>query len=199
MATSQTRAMKDLQGYFKESELLSFFGSLVSLRDRTLFRLLYKSGRRVSEVLSLKVKDIDWELSMINYHILKKKAKDYHAMKPIDNKTLALLSDYCHESEFEEDSYLFPKLKNRRLNNLGKPTVKPCEHMTRQAVWQIMQRQFKKLGIEKVGNKKPHPHHFRHTFAIRMAQKMKTPADIRKLQMLLEHSNLGQTETYLQK
>jgi len=190
--------MKDLQGYMTEADVISFFGVLKGLRDQLLFRLLYKTGRRVSEIISLKVNDIDWNLGMINYHILKKKDRDYRAMKPIDTITLRRMREYIEDKKLEKDDYLFMAEKRKTINNKGQSSMIICPHLSRKTVFWLMRKYCKKAGIGKIGHKMPHPHHWRHTFAVRMAQKMQTPAHVRKLQKLMEHSNLGITETYLQ-
>jgi len=70
--------------------------------------------------------------------------------------------------------------------------------ITRQRAFQIVREASKNAGVYLVGNKLPHPHHFRHSFAIDLAKKAKSPADIRRIQMWLEHSSLDMTEQYLQ-
>ena len=191
-------AMKDLQGYFKESEIVSFFAGIKNPRDYILFRMLYKSGRRVSEILSLKVSDIDIMMGMISYHILKKKDKEYRALKLCDKKTLNILDKYINDYELKEDDYLFPQEKKRYTNSKGAISKTICPHLSRCTAYYLTKKYAKKAGILRVGNKPPHPHCFRHTFAVRMAQKMTNPADMRKLQMWLEHADLGVTQTYLQ-
>ena len=150
-----------------------------------MIRLLWKSGRRISEVLNIKRGDIDFDNRMILWDILKKK-KAIRKWKPIDDWTLGLLSDYLLKSNLDKKEYFLLHTGN------------PLKHMTRQRAFQIIRKSCKKANIDLVGNKKPHPHHFRHTFSVDIARKMKSPADVRKLQMLLEHSNLNTTEQYLQ-
>jgi len=195
---TQKTAMKDLQGYFKESEIVSFFAGIKNQRDLLLFRMLYKSGRRVSEILCLKVNDIDWIQGMISYQILKKKDKEYRALKLVDQKTLNILEKYIKDYELGENDYLFPQEKRRDTNSKGEKSIKICPHLSRCTAYYLTKKYAEKAGILKVGNKPPHPHCFRHTFAVRMAQKMTNPADMRKLQMWLEHADMAVTQTYLQ-
>jgi integrase/recombinase XerD len=190
----QYEIMKDLSGYFRAGQRKEIYNSCDNWRDKLLIRLLWKSGRRIGEVLLVKVSDIDFENSSILWHIEKKSKKvngkkvkkDLRTWKPIDNFTLRLIKLFVNEQQLSQDSLLFQSPINEK---------KP---ITRQRAFQIVRKVCEKAGINYVGNKKPHPHHFRHTFAIEMAKKMKTPADFRKLQILLEHANLGITEQYLQ-
>lgn len=186
--------MRDLQGYFKDGERTRIYNSAESLRDKVLIRLLWITGRRLGEILDVKVHEIDFEINKISFHIEKKTEminkirvkKDLVKLKPIDKFTIKLLKDYIEEYSLNKSDYLF------------KSDFKEGSHISRQRAFQIVRRACKNAGINKVGKGMPHPHHFRHTFAIDMAKKLKTPSDIRKLQMMLEHSNLAVTEQYLQ-
>ena len=190
--------MKDLQGYLKDSEVIAFFGAIKNARDYLLFRLLYKTGRRVSEILCLKVNDIEWEEGLVCWHILKKKDKEYTAVKLIDKKTLNILEGYINTNRLGKDDYLFQAERRKIWNNKRQPSKIINPHLSRYTVYYLTKKYCKKIGIEKVGNKLPHPHIFRHTFAVRMAKRMKFVGDIRKLQKMLEHTDMGITETYLQ-
>jgi len=186
--------IKDLKGYFEEGQRKKIYNSAQSHRDKVLIRLLWVTGRRISEILKVKVQDINFSDNQISFHIDKKtekingirQKKDLIKLKPIDEKTAAILKAYIQEEELKPEEYLF------------KSRFKPNHHITRQRAFKIVRNCALKAGIEKVGNKPPHPHHFRHTYAIDIAKKLKTPADLRKLQMIMEHSNLGVTEQYLQ-
>ena len=200
--------MRDLSGYFKPGQRKALYNAADSLRDKVLIRLLWVSTRRIGEILTLKVSDINFEDGLILWHIEKKTAflkdlegkriikedgkpekvkKDLTKLKPCDDFTLRLLQYYIQQYNFVNTDYLFP--------SSFKENLKP---ITRQRAFQIVRRLGKKAGVEIVGEKKIHPHHFRHTRAIDFAKRMKTPADLRKLQMVLEHESIGMTEQYLQ-
>lgn len=176
--------MKDLQGFFKKGERQRIYNSCDTWRDRVLIRLLWKTGRRISEVLQLKVKDIDFQNQNILFIILKKKTP-FKRWKPIDQFTLSLLSKYLTMSGLKSEHYLI---------HGGDPN----KYISRQRAFQIVRRLCRNAGIEKVGDSLPHPHHFRHSFAIDLAKRSKSPADIRQVQMAMEHSSLAMTEQYLQ-
>jgi len=176
--------MKDVEGFFRTNERTNIYNACATYRDRVLIRLLWKSGRRITEILQVKVKDIDFSNGNALFIILKKK-KPFKKWKPLDKFTLALLEKYISLSSLKSDHCLL---------HGGNPT-KP---ISRQRAFQIVRRLCKEVGIIKVGNKKPHPHHFRHSYCIDLAKRSKSPADIRQVQKFMEHSSLGITERYLQ-
>lgn len=194
MAEQNFSVMKDLQGYFKEGERKAIYNAAESPRDKVLIRLLWITGRRITEILDVKVHEIDFQINMISFHIEKKTEKingirtkkDLVKLKPIDDFTAKLLKWYIETAGLKQDNYLFES------------EFKHGSPITRQRAFGIIRKCAEKAGIERVGKTAPHPHHFRHSYAIDMAKKMKTPGDVRKLQMILEHSNLGVTEQYLQ-
>lgn len=200
------QVMKDLQGYFKEGQRKLIYNAAENLRDKLLIRLLWITGRRINEILNIKIHEIDYELRQITIHLEKKteKSKDENGKsilnesgKPIrirkdvldvsylDDFTYNLLNSFISESKLKSNDYLF------------KSDFKEDKPITRQRAFQIVRRLSNKVGIDQVGDKKPHPHHFRHSLAVDVSKQMKNPADIRKLQNILGHSSLAVTEQYL--
>lgn len=186
--------IKDLKGYFEEGQRKAIYEAAESHRDKVLIRLLWVTGRRITEVLNVKVREINFSDNQISFHIEKKTHKvggirqkrDLVKLKPIDQKTSMMLKGYVTERGLRPEQYLFES------------DFKPGYPITRQRAFQIVRNCAFKAGIERVGETPPHPHHFRHSFAIDMAKKLKTPGDLRKLQMIMEHANLAVTEQYLQ-
>ena len=190
--------MKDLQGYFRDGERERLYNSATTTRDKSLIRLLWITGRRVTEILNIKVGEIEFEKKTIVIHVEKKtktikdkegnkyKVKnDFLSLSHMDNFTIELLKLYIIDYKLSRDDYLFKSPVNK-----NKP-------ITRQRAFDIIKRIGKEADVNNVGNKGIHPHHFRHTYAIDVAKRMKTPADVRKLQLLLDHSSLAVTEQYL--
>jgi len=190
--------MKDLQGYFKEGERRAIYTAAKTFRDKALIRLLWVTGRRINEILNIKVSEIDFQLKAITIHVEKKtkKIKDEHGNKIktkydklslsyLDEGSTKLIKAYITNSNLKSTDYLF----NSEFNK-NKP-------ISRQRAFQIVRKLAEEVGINNVGGKQPHPHHFRHTYAIDQARNMKSPADVRKLQMTMDHSSLAVTEQYL--
>ena len=186
--------MKDLQGYFRPGEIKRIYNSAETLRDKLLIRLLWKTGRRITEILSVQVFDIDFDDPAIVWHIGKKTKRvqgkrvkyDLRRRIPIDSFTFRLIEVYIKQYGLDKKDYLFQSPFD---------TFKP---ISRQRAFELVRNICYKAEVYYVGNKRPHPHHFRHTFAIEMAKKLQSPADLEKLRRIMEHSNLGTTQTYLQ-
>ena len=70
---SPSNVMKDVVGFFKPGERTLIFDYVHTIRDKVIVRLLHVTGRRVSEVLMVRILDIDLENSKIAFNILKKK------------------------------------------------------------------------------------------------------------------------------
>ena len=205
-----TDAMKDLTGFFKPGQRTAIYNACQSERDKLLIRLLWKSGRRIGEILALKVEDIDFENGNILWHIEKKCKKlraedgqfitwfdkkgkkhyktqriDLKRLKPQDKRTLKELEIYVNKNWLLPKDYVFEGAKENTP-------------ITRQRAFQIVRDAAEDAGLGYIGIKKPHPHHFRHSFAVDIAKRLKSPGDLRKLQMAMEHTNLDMTQNYLQ-
>ena len=148
-----------------------------SLRDRALLETMYGSGLRVSEACALSFDDIvaDGEL----LRILGKGGKE--RLVPIGGAAGAALRRYVDSgrSSFARDlseTHLF-------LTRLGRP-------FTRQGVFKVIRERAAAVGI---ASERISPHVLRHSFASHM---LAHGADIRAIQELLGHSDIGTTQIY---
>lgn len=178
------KVMKDLAGYFKKGERLAIYNAAENPRDKLLIRLLWVTGRRLSEILNIKISDINFEDRHVIINVLKKR-ENHQDISYLDEDTIRIINIYLNNNDLIKSDYLF------------RSDFNPQKPISRQRAFNIIKKCCNDAGIYKVGNKEPHPHHFRHTYAIDQARKLKSPADLRKLQMALSHSNLGVTEQYL--
>jgi len=211
--------MKDLGGYIRDEELKRFIDCIEPLRDRLIFNLLYRTGRRVGEVLKLKVRDIDFESNKIIWTIekknpikLKRRSREsdiafnyrkktklinkplYQTMKFIDPICLNLLKQWIEMEKLQAQDYVFKSVNKR--NKMFQ--FRGVAHLSRFTINGLCRKYGKISGITHIGSKPLHPHHFRHTYAIRKIKRLKTPAEIVKLRDWLEHSSLDITQFYLQ-
>ena len=145
-------------------------------RDKAMLQLLYASGMRVSELVSLNLNDVDTDGGYVR--CFGKGGKE--RLIPIHSQAVAALKDYMSQGRprmkaSEGDEALF-------LNRRG-------ERLTRQGLWQIIKGYAKaaKLGIEIT------PHTLRHSFATHM---LSGGADLRSVQELLGHANISTTQVY---
>lgn len=145
-------------------------------RDRTMLEVLYATGLRVSELISLKLENLNLELGLIR--ILGKGSKE--RLVPLGDYALKFLKTYL---EIVRPHFANEKSKNFVfLNRRGSP-------LTRQRFWQIIKEYARKCGLEE----KVSPHVIRHSFATHLLQ---GGADLRALQMMLGHSSLNTTQIY---
>ena len=143
------------------------------IRDKAMLELLYATGMRVSELVSLKIEDVNLTMSYIYCRDANKER-----VIPIENAARVALENYmkgARESMCEGSNYLFTNLK-------GQP-------MTRQGFWKLIKAYAKKAGI----NKDITPHMIRHSFASHL---LSGGADLRSIQMLLGHSDISTTKIY---
>jgi integrase/recombinase XerD len=144
------------------------------LRDEAMLELLYSSGLRVTELVSLKVSDVNFESGFLR--VVGKGGKE--RVVPASPRALRKVKEYI--------GGLRPKLlKQKRSDYLfvtlrGKP-------MTRQRFWQTLKSYGALAGVELS------PHTLRHSFATHM---LEGGADLRSLQKMLGHSDISTTQIY---
>jgi len=145
-------------------------------RDRTMLEVLYATGVRVSELINLKISQIN-----LNQGVLRIVGKgDRERLIPLGDEAQDWIREFMDGARGEillerQTEYLFPTRRGDR--------------MTRQAFWHIIKRYAKKAGIEKELS----PHTLRHAFATHLLNR---GADLRVVQMLLGHSDLSTTQIY---
>lgn len=145
-------------------------------RDRAMLELLYATGLRVSELINLRMSQVNF-----NQGVLRIVGKgDRERLIPLGDESQRWLRDFSDSSRMEillerQTDYLFPTRRGDR--------------MTRQAFWHIIKRYAQKAGIEK----KLSPHSLRHAFATHLLNR---GADLRVVQLLLGHSDLSTTQIY---
>ncbi|MCG2712239.1 MAG: site-specific tyrosine recombinase XerD [Candidatus Omnitrophica bacterium] len=146
------------------------------MRDRACFELLYATGMRVSELVDLKLKDIDLKLGIIR--CLGKGQKE--RIIPMGAYAQSALVDYLDKGrgkllKDKESKHLF-------LSKLG-------AKITRQMIWKLIKQYVILANI----SKRVSPHTLRHSFATHLLEK---GADLRIVQELLGHSNIATTQIY---
>jgi len=145
-------------------------------RDRTMLEVLYATGLRVSELVSLKYSQLN-----MNQGVIRIVGKgDRERMIPLGEEAVRWLKEFLGSARNEilldrTTDYLFPTRRGDR--------------MTRQAFWHIIKRYARKSAIDKELS----PHTLRHAFATHL---LNHGADLRVVQMLLGHSDLSTTQIY---
>lgn len=147
-----------------------------SFRNKAMIELMYATGLRVSELINLKLQDVDINMALVR--TMGKGSKE--RIIPIGDYALHYLELYIlnyRDSMLKKEynDYLF-------LNNHGK-------QMTRQGFFKIL----KKIAEENEINKDFSPHTLRHSFATHL---LNHGADLRSIQELLGHSDISTTQIY---
>lgn len=144
-------------------------------RDRAMLELLYATGIRVSELISLDVSDVNIPAGFIRC-----RSKDKERMIPLYPAAIKALSEYV---EFIRPQMIAsPDEQSLFVNISG-------ERMSRQGFWKIIKTYQKKAGIEKDIT----PHTLRHSFA---AHLLENGADLRSIQEMLGHADISSTQVY---
>jgi len=145
------------------------------LRDRAMLRMLWATGMRVSELISLDLEHVDMTSDTVR--CIGKGSKERQI--PFGLKARAALSQYLDDGR--------PSLIRRAveralfLNHHG-------DRLTRQGFWLILKSYARRAGIDRIS-----PHTLRHSFATHL---LNNEAELRVVQELLGHSNISTTQIY---
>lgn len=162
-------------GFDKICKLLNTPDSSSSyIRDIAMLELMYSSGLRVSEIISLKINNINYEAGFLR--VMGKGSKE--RVVPMNERAKEKIQNYLHSLRHKllknkQSPYLF-------LSNRGLP-------MTRQRFWQTLKRLARQAGIS------ISPHIIRHSFATHL---LDGGADLRSVQKMLGHSDISTTQVY---
>jgi integrase/recombinase XerD len=145
-------------------------------RDKAMLELLYATGLRASEVIGLKMSDVNLEAGYLR--TLGKGSKE--RIIPMGSKAIDSLKHYMLDTRASllkkgTTSYLF-------LNSRG-------GKLTRQGLWKILKKYALKAGITKTIT----PHTLRHSFATHL---LEGGADLRSVQVMLGHADISTTQIY---
>jgi len=145
----------------------------IGLRDRAILELMYSSGLRVSEAVTIQVKDINLDAGILTTTGKGSKTRRV----PVGSSAVEWLKSYIalrHKKEDIEVSNLF-------VTPAGLP-------LTRQTIFLFIKEYAEKCGFEDVS-----PHTLRHSFATHLVQNR---ADIRSVQQMLGHADISTTQIY---
>lgn len=147
-----------------------------SSRNKAILELMYATGLRISEVISLEFKNIDYDECIIR--VMGKGSKE--RIVPINDYAIKYLKEYIdnYRPELvknEINNYIF-------LNNHGRM-------LTRQGIFKMIKNYAALKNIKKTIG----PHTLRHTFATHL---LENGADLRVIQELLGHSDISTTQIY---
>ena len=149
--------------------------SMKEIRDKAMLELLYATGIRVSELISLRTSDVNMQMSCIVCRDLHKER-----MIPFGHKAKKALSKYL--SEVRDNMVNEKQSEILFVNCSGEP-------MSRQGFWKLIKLYTKKAGITDDIT----PHTLRHSFAAHLVE---NGADLKSVQEMLGHSDISTTQIY---
>ncbi len=146
-------------------------------RDKAMLELLYATGIRVSELISLDMQDIN-----LSANFLRCRGRNKERVVPLYKAAVKALSAYVNEVrpqllEDPEETALFVNMNGER--------------MSRQGFWKIVKHYQEKADIQKDIT----PHTLRHSFA---AHLLENGADLKSIQEMLGHADISATQIYTQ-
>lgn len=162
---------EEVEALFEQPDLNRYEG----IRDRAMLEMMYASGMRVSELVGLKLKQVNVDLGVLR--ILGKGNKE--RLVPIGDYAKEHLLNYLYKArgkyDFHKSPYVF-------LSRQGKG-------LSRQYFWKAIKKYALQAGI----SINVTPHTLRHSFATHL---LENGADLRMVQEMLGHSNISTTQIY---
>ncbi len=146
------------------------------IRDRTMMEITYAAGLRVSELVRLRMEDLNREAGFLR--VTGKGSRQRYT--PLGKEALHWVDIYVREAR--------PRLTRGRLTPFLFPGRGGAGPISRQAMWLKIRAYAGKAGLPGI-----HPHTFRHSFATHL---LEGGADLRTVQILLGHANIVTTQIY---
>lgn len=168
----QVMSVEEVQALLEVPDTSKVFG----VRDKAMLELLYATGMRVSELISLNLSDVHMTMGFVR--CIGKGNKE--RIIPLGKMAQSAIVSYIEESRNQltkkkSTDALFVNLYGNRL--------------TRQGFWKILKKLTKEAGIEKELT----PHTLRHSFATHL---LENGADLRAVQEMLGHADISTTQIY---
>lgn len=146
----------------------------INKRDRALVELIYSSGLRLAETVSLNLVDIDWGDAMLTVTGKGRKTRTL----PIGSHAIVALKGWLEARKLytqNDESALFTTQRGQRISH------------------RAVQMRMQQLSIKQGMDNPVHPHMLRHSFASHM---LESSGDLRLVQELLGHANISTTQVY---
>jgi integrase/recombinase XerD len=176
------RIRRSLPGYLRLEEVERVLSqpdakTPLGLRDRAMLEVLYSTGLRVSELIGLRITDLDARVGCVR--CIGKGDKE--RIVPVGKKALSIVEKY---------------LRDARPNLLGRAPGSPALFVSRRGaplsrvgVWKILSAYGRRAGMRIALT----PHMLRHSFATHLLER---GADLRSVQLMLGHADISTTQIY---
>jgi integrase/recombinase XerD len=175
---------RTLPGYLKLEDVEKLLNqpdqkTAMGIRDRAMLEVLYSTGLRVSELVGLRIGDLDSKMGCVR--TIGKGDKE--RIVPVGKKALAMVEKYLHEARPEllkkakisQSQAMFVNSRGRSLSRVG--------------VWKILSGYGRRAGMRVPLT----PHMLRHSFATHLLER---GADLRSVQLMLGHADISTTQIY---
>ncbi len=146
-------------------------------RDRAMLEILYATGMRVSELIALRLSDINLDIGYINCH-----HRGQVRVIPIYSVARIAIREYIDRARNK-----LLKIQDKDILFLNRDGAQ----LTRQGFWKIIKVYTEQAGI----NREITPHTLRHSFAIHL---LENGADLKSIQEMLGHIDISSTQMYAQ-
>ncbi|MGA2420953.1 MAG: site-specific tyrosine recombinase XerD [Candidatus Acidiferrum sp.] len=147
------------------------------LRDRAMLEVLYSTGLRVSELVNLRVGDLDMKVGCVRCV----GKGDKERLVPVGKKALAMVENYLTAARAQLLGKA-PAVATLFLNRRGRG-------LSRVGVWKILSQYGRRAGLRVALT----PHMLRHSFATHLLER---GADLRSVQLMLGHADISTTQIY---
>lgn len=163
--------------YISKEESIALLDNCKKIKYKCIILLMLDCGLRVSETISLQLKNFDFQKRTLTVRCLKKRNEEYRTI-PISDRLYRVIAQYLEYSKISinsPDNYLFPSYTKQG-------------YLCRKTVWRVLKSYGKKLNIHNL-----HPHTLRHSFA---THHLSNGTQLEEIKTMLGHSSYDTTLIY---